>query len=59
MGTVQRLGKAGKIPLRITHNDTKFNNVLLDEKGKGLCVIDLDTTMPGYLQFDFGDGVRS
>ncbi len=59
MGTVQRLGKAGKIPLRITHNDTKFNNVLLDKKGKGLCVIDLDTTMPGYLQFDFGDGVRS
>ena len=59
MGTVQRLGKAGKIPLRITHNDTKFNNVLLDDKGKGLCVIHLDTTMPGYLQFDFGDGVPS
>ncbi|MCB9210704.1 MAG: aminoglycoside phosphotransferase family protein [Ignavibacteriales bacterium] len=48
------------IPLRITHNDTKINNVMLDEKTKkGLCVIDLDTVMPGIILNDFGDMVRS
>jgi Ser/Thr protein kinase RdoA (MazF antagonist) len=41
------------------HNDTKFNNVLLDAQGKGRCVIDLETVMPGYVPFDFGDGVRT
>lgn len=59
MSTVQRLGDQGKLPLRVTHNDTKFNNVLLDQQGKGRCVIDLDTVMPGYVHFDFGDGVRT
>lgn len=47
------------LPLRVTHNDTKLNNVLLDEKtGKGVCVIDLDTVMPGLSINDFGDAVR-
>lgn len=50
----------GEIPLRVTHNDTKFNNVMLDsESGKGLCVIDLDTVMPGLALYDFGDMVRT
>ena len=44
---------------RVTHNDTKFNNVLLDEMNKGCCVIDLDTVMPGIVHYDFGDGIRS
>lgn len=59
MCQIQRLGDQGKIPLRVTHNDTKFNNVLLDQNGRGRCVIDLDTVMPGYVHFDFGDGVRT
>ena len=50
----------GSIPLRVTHNDTKLNNVLFDAKTeKGLCVIDLDTVMPGSLLYDFGDALRS
>ena len=59
MKTILRLGKEGKIPLRITHNDTKFNNILLDEHDKALCVIDLDTVMPGYVHYDFGDSIRT
>ena len=59
MKTILRLGREGKIPLRITHNDTKFNNILLDEKDKALCVIDLDTVMPGYVHYDFGDAIRT
>ena len=59
MKTILQLGRAGKIPLRITHNDTKFNNVLLDQDDKGLCVIDLDTVMPGYVHYDFGDSIRT
>ena len=52
--------KAGEIPLRVTHNDTKLNNVLLDEKtGEGVCVIDLDTVMPGLAAYDFGDSIRT
>ena len=51
--------KAG-LPERITHNDTKFNNVMLDDTtGEGLCVIDLDTVMPGLALYDFGDQVRT
>ena len=49
----------GKLPLRVTHNDTKSNNVLIDKAtGRGLCVIDLDTIMPGMSMYDFGDAVR-
>ena len=59
MGTILRLGREGKIPSRITHNDTKFNNVLLTSEDKGLCVIDLDTVMPGYVHYDFGDSIRT
>jgi Phosphotransferase enzyme family len=48
------------LPERVTHNDTKFNNVLLDdETGEGICVIDLDTVMPGLAAYDFGDMVRT
>lgn len=47
------------LPLRVTHNDTKLNNVLLDKNTrKPLCVIDLDTIMPGFVAFDFGDSIR-
>jgi len=52
--------KAGEIPERITHNDTKFNNVLLDvETNEEQCVVDLDTVMPGNILYDFGDMVRT
>jgi Ser/Thr protein kinase RdoA (MazF antagonist) len=43
----------------VTHNDAKFNNVLLNQLNKGCCVIDLDTVMPGIVHYDFGDGIRS
>ncbi|MDP3001693.1 MAG: aminoglycoside phosphotransferase family protein [Bacteroidales bacterium] len=59
MKIILKLGEEGKIPLRITHNDTKFNNILLDENDKALCVIDLDTVMPGYIHYDFGDAIRT
>lgn len=50
---------AGKLPLRVTHNDTKLNNILFDKTtGEGLCVIDLDTVMPGLAANDFGDSIR-
>jgi hypothetical protein len=49
-----------QLPERVTHNDTKFNNVMLDDKtGQGVCVIDLDTVMPGLVVNDFGDMVRT
>ena len=49
----------GELPLRVTHNDTKLNNVLMDEKsGEGVCIIDLDTVMPGLAINDFGDSIR-
>jgi hypothetical protein len=48
------------LPERVTHNDTKINNVMLDDQtGEALCVIDLDTVMPGFAAYDFGDLVRS
>ena len=51
--------REGKLPLRVTHNDTKLNNILIDrETGEGICVIDLDTTMPGLSMNDFGDSIR-
>ncbi len=49
----------GQIPVRVTHNDTKINNILFDlESGKAVCVIDLDTVMPGSMLYDFGDALR-
>jgi Ser/Thr protein kinase RdoA (MazF antagonist) len=59
MSRVLELGRAGILPKRIIHNDTKFNNVLLDEHDHAQCVIDLDTVMPGYVAYDFGDAVRT
>lgn len=51
---------AAQLPERVTHNDTKFNNVMLDDAtGEGVCVIDLDTVMPGLALYDFGDMVRT
>ena len=50
----------GSVPLRVTHNDTKLNNILMDAKtGKARAIIDLDTIMPGSMLFDFGDSIRS
>jgi len=50
---------AGVLPLRVTHNDTKLNNILIDKAtGKPICIIDLDTVMPGSVLFDFGDAIR-
>lgn len=51
--------RSGKLPLRVTHNDTKLNNILIDrDTHEGICVIDLDTTMPGLSINDFGDSIR-
>lgn len=51
--------EAGKLPLRVTHNDTKLNNIMIDdETGRAICVIDLDTVMPGLSVNDFGDSIR-
>ena len=55
---MKQLGE-GLLPLRVTHNDTKLNNILFDaDTGKGLCIIDLDTIMPGLAANDFGDSIR-
>ena len=56
---LQQMRLDEKLPLRVTHNDTKLNNVLLDRKTrKSLCVLDLDTVMPGLSAYDFGDSIR-
>jgi hypothetical protein len=59
MLTIPALIKSGKLPLRITHNDTKFNNILFDSSDHALCIVDLDTVMPGSILFDFGDSIRT
>ena len=57
--TLTRLYEAGKLPLRVTHNDTKINNVLFNkDTDEALVIVDLDTVMPGLVGHDFGDGVR-
>ena len=57
--TLEDAHSAGDLPLKVTHNDTKLNNILFDEKtGAPVCVIDLDTVMPGYTVNDFGDSIR-
>ena len=48
-----------ELPLRVTHNDTKINNVLFNQTDNAMCVIDLDTVMPGLIHYDFSDGVRT
>lgn len=57
--TLCRMQKSRELPLRVTHNDTKLNNIMMDNAtGKGICVIDLDTVMPGLAVNDFGDSIR-
>lgn len=58
-GKLQKMRENGELPLRVSHNDTKLTNVLFDsETGKPVCVIDLDTVMPGLSALDFGDAIR-
>ena len=58
-GVALRALREGKLPLRVTHNDTKLNNILIDrDTHEGICIIDLDTTMPGLAINDFGDSIR-
>ena len=59
MHILQRLKESGEIKMRVTHNDTKISNVLFNKKEKGLCLIDLDTVMPGIVHYDFGDAIRT
>ncbi len=59
MKTLLNLLRAGKLPRRITHNDTKINNILFDRQDHILCIIDLDTVMPGLVHYDFGDAIRT
>ena len=57
--TLVDMQESGELPLRVTHNDTKLNNVLMDKTtGEGICIIDLDTVMPGLSINDFGDSIR-
>jgi len=59
MGAAQTMLEDGRLPLRVTHNDTKLNNIMIDDvTGEALCIIDLDTIMPGLSIFDFGDSIR-
>ncbi len=59
MHIIQHLKESGAIRLRVTHNDTKISNILFDVNNKGLCVIDIDTVMPGIVHYDFGDAIRT
>ena len=58
-GTLERMKASGELPLRVTHNDTKLNNILFDyDTRMPLCVVDLDTIMPGSSLYDYGDSIR-
>ena len=59
MCMAERLFREGKLPKHINHCDTKVNNILFDEEGKPICIVDLDTVMPGFVLSDFGDFMRS
>jgi serine/threonine protein kinase len=59
MHCLKKLVAKDELPLRITHNDTKCNNILFDDQDNAVCVIDLDTVMPGLIHFDFSDAVRT
>ncbi len=60
MSAIVRELDAGNLPVRVTHNDTKINNVMIDDiTDKAICVIDLDTVMPGSALYDYGDAIRS
>ena len=59
MGIAADMLKNGELPLHVTHNDTKLNNIMIDDRtGQAICIIDLDTIMPGLSIFDFGDSIR-
>ena len=55
----EKIKKNGRVRTRVTHNDTKISNVLFDDQDKGMCVIDLDTVMPGFFISDVGDMMRT
>ena len=58
-GVAMDMLKEGRLPLRVTHSDTKLSNIMIDDStGEALCIIDLDTIMPGLSIFDFGDSIR-
>lgn len=59
MHQLEKMEISGLLPLRVTHNDTKLNNILFDQNEEALFVIDLDTVMPGLVHFDFGDAIRT
>ncbi len=59
MHRLKNLGQEGKIPVRVTHNDTKINNVLFDSRMEPVAIVDLDTVMPGFVHYDFGDAIRT
>lgn len=59
MHTIQRLMESSQLPVRVTHNDTKFNNILFNSDNKAICIVDLDTVMPGTVLYDFGDAIRT
>ena len=58
-GALQRQLENGNLPLRVTHNDTKLSNILFDADGAAMCILDLDTVMPGLSAMDFGDAIRT
>ena len=55
----ERLYREGKLPKRINHCDTKVNNLLFDKKDEPICIVDMDTVMPGFVLSDFGDFMRT
>ena len=58
-GVLCRMRESGELPVRVTHNDTKLNNIMIDDDTrKAICVIDLDTVMPGLAAYDYGDSIR-
>jgi hypothetical protein len=59
MLSIPKLINSGLLPMRITHNDTKFNNILFDKTEHAMSIVDLDTVMPGSILFDFGDAIRT
>ncbi|MHA1671986.1 MAG: phosphotransferase enzyme family protein [Promethearchaeota archaeon] len=59
MLSINQAAEKGRIPYRVTHNDTKFNNILFDQHDNAICIVDLDTIMPGLTLFDYGDAIRS
>jgi len=59
MKSIPGLINEGKLPLRVTHNDTKFNNILFGQDNNAVCIVDLDTVMPGTVLYDFGDAIRT